>query len=109
MCRFSRGHFGEVSPLIRLIAAIVSSIFTSHLLGISMYPYEIYFLRDVMEIAFVSLILTVLCVAALTNAINMIDGCNGLASGFALITLPFFLLLSLQQEKVYVVYLICFL
>ena len=44
-----------------------------------------------------------------TNAINMIDGCNGLASGFALITLPFFLLLSLQQEKVYVVYLICFL
>lgn len=100
---------GKVSPMMRLSAAMISALLTAQLLSVAMRPYEILVVSELVKNTFFSLILTALCVASLTNAINMIDGCNGLASGFALITLPFFLLVCLQQEQIYLPSLICLL
>ena len=89
----------KISPIKRLLAAGLSATLTSVLLDASVYPTEIPLINRAIESEVLLLLITVICVSALTNSINMMDGCNGFASGYALVTLPFFYIISLSDSN----------
>ena len=74
----------DISPKLRLIFLIFVSAFTMLFLGIKVDT--IGFLRLPLLIA---IPLTLIAIAGFTNAINIIDGLNGLASGISAIFLLF--------------------
>ena len=53
--------------------------------GYSVTQTEVYLVDDLIERHFVSLVFTALAISGLTNAINVIDGFNGLAAGAVII------------------------
>ncbi|MGB1183484.1 MAG: glycosyltransferase family 4 protein, partial [Candidatus Puniceispirillaceae bacterium] len=73
--------FKSVSSFRRLLAAIISSILFIYLSGNYFTSVDIYLLDVVFSALYLFPILTIIAVAALSNAINIIDGFNGLASG----------------------------
>ncbi len=73
--------FKSVSSFRRLLAAIISSILFIYLTGTYFTSVDIYLFDAVFSTLYLFPILTIIAVAALSNAINIIDGFNGLASG----------------------------
>lgn len=73
--------FKSVSSFRRLLAAIISSILFIYLTGTYFTSVDIYLFDVVFFALYLFPILTIIAVAALSNAINIIDGFNGLASG----------------------------
>ena len=71
----------SVSSFRRLLAAIISSILFIYLTGTYFTSVDIYLFDMVFSALYLFPILTIIAIAALSNAINIIDGFNGLASG----------------------------
>ncbi|EUC14732.1 glycosyl transferase family 4 [Burkholderia sp. BT03] len=69
-----------VSPLARLVATMVAAALAYCVLGIAVTRISVPPLDFLLSYAAISCAVTVLAVAALANAINIIDGFNGLAS-----------------------------
>lgn len=78
-----------ISPSIRLMAACLSGI-CGWLLGIQVNEVELPFIDPLLAFAPVSLVLTVVIVAALSNALNMMDGMNGFVTGFSIVAFGIF-------------------
>tara|TARA_B100000686_G_C16075179_1_gene611217 strand:- start:20 stop:469 length:450 start_codon:yes stop_codon:yes gene_type:complete len=53
---------------------------------------ENFFLIDISKIKYFGIIFTIICIVALTNAFNFIDGIDGLAGSQAIIIIIFFLI-----------------
>ncbi|AJC19961.1 MraY family glycosyltransferase [Pandoraea pulmonicola] len=70
----------RVSPRTRLLCAMVSALVAYWILGIHINRVDIVLIDKMLAVPFISIVLTVVCVAAMTNAINIIDGFNGLAA-----------------------------
>ncbi|WP_287496703.1 glycosyltransferase [Pandoraea sp. CB10b_02] len=70
----------RVSPRTRLLCAMVSAVVAYWILGIHINRVDIAFIDKGLALPWISVALTVICVAAMTNAINIIDGFNGLAA-----------------------------
>jgi len=79
------GYF--LKPLIRLLFLILFStmIVTSSNLGI--YDLNFWFFDDLLENSFVNIAFTSITIALVMNAVNVIDGFNGLVAGFISIIL----------------------
>lgn len=75
----------RVSPLMRLLCTMLAAIIAYRVLGIHIARIDIRLLDPALTFAAVSTLLTVLCVAGMANAMNIIDGFNGLASMVAII------------------------
>ena len=73
--------FKTVSAKHRLLAAIISATLFIYLSGYHFTSVDIYFFDMIFDALFLFPILTIIAVAALSNAINIIDGFYGLASG----------------------------
>ena len=73
-----------VSPMIRLLAAMLAG-FVEWMMGLSLQSVDIWLIDLFLANPAISLFATILVVAALANAINMIDGLNGLSCGYAII------------------------
>ena len=73
--------FKTVSAKLRLLAAIISATLFIYLAGYYFTSIDIYLFDEIFNLLFLFPILTIIAVAALLNAINIIDGFNGLASG----------------------------
>jgi UDP-N-acetylmuramyl pentapeptide phosphotransferase/UDP-N-acetylglucosamine-1-phosphate transferase len=73
--------FKSVSSLRRLIAALIAGALFIYLSGYTLTSTDIYLFDVVFAALYLFPILTIIAVAALSNAINIIDGFNGLASG----------------------------
>ena len=73
--------FKSVSSFRRLLAAIISSGLFIYLTGTYFTSVDIYLFDLVFTALYLFPILTIIAIAALSNAINIIDGFNGLASG----------------------------
>ena len=78
-----------ITPSIRLIAACLSGV-CGWFLGIQVNEVELPFIDALLVFAPVSLLLTVIIVAALSNALNMMDGMNGFATGFSIVAFGIF-------------------
>jgi UDP-N-acetylmuramyl pentapeptide phosphotransferase/UDP-N-acetylglucosamine-1-phosphate transferase len=70
----------KVSARWRLLATSVSAALAVWLLGAAILRTDIPLLDDVIQIVPFAIALTLLCVTGVANAINIIDGFNGLAS-----------------------------
>jgi len=73
--------FKSVSSLRRLIAALISAGIFIYLSGCTLSSTDIYLFDMVFEALYLFPILTIISIAAFSNAVNIIDGFNGLASG----------------------------
>ena len=71
--------------VLRLLATIISGLLFCVMTGYSVTQTEVYLVDDLIEQHFVSLVFTALAISGLTNAINVIDGFNGLAAGAVII------------------------
>jgi len=77
----------RVSIFSRLLATMVSGVIGWKLTGYSITSVDVTFFDALLGITFFSVFFTAFCVSGLSNAVNIIDGFNGLASGFVLIAL----------------------
>lgn len=76
-----------IPPRVRMVAAIVAGIAAISLLGLRVERVDIPLLDDVVAFWPVSVAITILMVCGFTNAMNIIDGLNGLAGGLAVLML----------------------
>jgi UDP-N-acetylmuramyl pentapeptide phosphotransferase/UDP-N-acetylglucosamine-1-phosphate transferase len=70
----------RVSPMWRLLSTAVSAILASILLKATIDRLDIWGLDALMSISVVGIVFTAFCVAGIANAVNIIDGFNGLSS-----------------------------
>jgi UDP-N-acetylmuramyl pentapeptide phosphotransferase/UDP-N-acetylglucosamine-1-phosphate transferase len=77
----------RVSKEVRLVAALVSAMLAGWLLGAWVVRLDVALLQSVIATPLAMAALTCLLVAGITNAFNIIDGFNGLASGVAALIL----------------------
>ncbi|ALS59118.1 MraY family glycosyltransferase [Pandoraea norimbergensis] len=70
----------RVSPRMRLLCAMISAFVAYLILGIHINRIGIAPIDHLLTIPVISVVLTVVCTAAMTNAVNIIDGFNGLAA-----------------------------
>ncbi|WP_186424856.1 MraY family glycosyltransferase [Cupriavidus metallidurans] len=74
----------RVSPRERLVATMVSALLAVYLLGARVVRIDVAPLDIALAFPWISIIITTLAVAGLANAVNIIDGFNGLASMVAI-------------------------
>ena len=78
-----------ISPSIRLMATCLTGV-CGWFLGIQVNVVEVPTIDALLVFAPISLMLTVLIVAALSNAMNMMDGMNGFVTGFSIVAFGIF-------------------
>ena len=84
--------------VLRLLATIISGLLFCVMTGYSVTQTEVYLVDDLIERHFVSLVFTALAISGLTNAINVIDGFNGLAAGAVIIMASAFGVLAYMTD-----------
>jgi len=77
----------RVSTRVRLLATMASALLAWWLTGYALYWVDIPLIDDLLALTPIAVIFTVFAVAGMANAINLIDGFNGLAAGTVLICL----------------------
>ena len=77
----------KISIRIRLLFISLSSLIGCLLLEYSLTHIDIIYADLILNYKLISIIFTIFCVTGLVNAVNIIDGANGLACGFLLIVL----------------------
>ena len=78
----------KTSPTLRLLATMISGLtFFCILTGYAVTRLDISLVDSFISIPLISIVFTVFVMAGLANAINIIDGCHGLAAGTAVIML----------------------
>lgn len=75
----------KISPKVRLLAAALSALLVYLLLNVYLTRIGIPYLDNIFEIKLIALCFTIFCIAGIANAINIIDGYNGLASVVSMI------------------------
>lgn len=82
---FFAGFIEDITKVIRPIYRLFACLFVGFLAwmnDIAIKTVDIWFVDIMLNYPIVSLLVTMLVVAALANAINMIDGLNGLSAGY---------------------------
>jgi UDP-N-acetylmuramyl pentapeptide phosphotransferase/UDP-N-acetylglucosamine-1-phosphate transferase len=74
----------KVTPSTRFLVSMITGLLFVWFTGYSITRVDINLINPILSIEFISIFLTVLSLAGLANAMNIIDGLNGLASGTAL-------------------------
>ena len=74
----------KVTPLMRFLVSMITGLLFVWFTGYSITRVDMNLIDSILSIGFISIFLTVLSLAGLANAMNIIDGLNGLASGIAL-------------------------
>ena len=88
----------KVSPNVRLILAIISAIATMIVTNINISRTDIILIDSILNIPGISVIITLLLISGFINAINIIDGFHGIASGAVIIMLVGIFIISYIVE-----------
>lgn len=96
----------RVSVRARLIATFSSALLAAWLLGAYLPRLDIYGFDQLLKYGPLALLVTAVTVAGVSNAINIIDGFNGLAGGAVIIMLGAMGILALQVDDMFVVTLV---
>jgi UDP-N-acetylmuramyl pentapeptide phosphotransferase/UDP-N-acetylglucosamine-1-phosphate transferase len=89
----------HLKPKVRLTIASLSAAAFILFEGSRIQSIGLPFIDGVLSMSIISVLFTVFCFVALTNAINFIDGINGFASGKTLIVSGAIFLLSMQYGE----------
>ncbi|CUS76745.1 UDP-N-acetylmuramyl pentapeptide phosphotransferase/UDP-N-acetylglucosamine-1-phosphate transferase [Candidatus Kryptonium thompsonii] len=77
----------KIAPMVRFSVALVSALLSFFLMDVRITRLDIIVLDDLLRFLPLSLFITILAIAGFSNAVNLIDGFNGLASGVSMIIL----------------------
>lgn len=88
----------RVPPRVRMVGAIVAGLAAISLLGLRVERIDIPLLDDMVAFWPVSVAITVLMVCGFTNAMNIIDGLNGLAGGLTVLMLGATAVVAAQMD-----------
>lgn len=77
----------ELSPRQKLIGISLAAIYLFFIAGIKMDHIKVFGLNEFILPGWLSFIVTIIWILAITNSINLIDGLDGLASGVSIISL----------------------
>lgn len=77
----------KLSPRFRLLISFISALVAIFLLEAYIIRTGLFFLDYLVHYKIISVIFSAIAIAGITNAINIIDGLNGLSSGTAMILL----------------------
>ncbi len=77
----------KVGVMARLLATMASGVLGWLLTGISLTGVDVPMLDSLLSYTFISVAFTAFAVGGVANAVNIVDGFNGLASGFVIIAL----------------------
>ena len=91
-------HF-TIKPKMRLVIASVSASAFIWVQGSLIQSVGLPILDDALSITIVSTLFTIFCLVALTNALNFIDGINGLASGKTMIVASAIWMFSMSYSE----------
>lgn len=91
-------HYSTSSKL-RIFVGSISVLIGVYLSGINLTSIDIEPLENLIAFPLISLFLTVFAIVGLTNAINLIDGVNGFALGYTLISSIALFFVSLQFKE----------
>ena len=75
----------KVGVMARLLATMASGVLGWALTGVSLSSVDIPLVDSLLSLTLVSVVFTAFAVGGVANAVNIIDGFNGLASGFVVI------------------------
>ena len=90
----------NIKPYIRLLSTLLSSFLVTFFLDIEILKVGLEYFEKYIMVGFVPLILTVLSIVLLTQALNIIDGLDGLALGTSVLIFSSLIYLSyLHQDK----------
>ena len=92
----------KVSPKKRLVFASISAILTIVLLKVYVYKLDIIFVDDLLKFLPFAFIFTIFAITGVSNAYNIIDGFNGLASGVAIIVLLSFVYMAIKLNDIFI-------
>ena len=84
----------QISPQIRFVMSVLAGYFFVSFTGYSITDVEVESVEFILSSPHMSIFLTALAIASLSNAINIIDGLNGLAGGSVIIMLSAFCFLT---------------
>lgn len=85
---------GNISPAVRYGATAISAYLLVAVFDLEILRYDFFVFDALVEHAVVSALLSVFCIAGVTQSFNIIDGKNGLSSGMALLALVALLLVA---------------
>ena len=74
----------RIAPVVRLVASLLTGMLFVWLSEVAISRTGVGFVDTILGIQGVAFVLTILAIAALSNAMNMIDGLNGLSHGTSL-------------------------
>jgi len=90
----------NLSPILRLIFILLSSLVLVIYSDISLKQFDFFLFDQLLKIPLINIIFTTLTISLVINSFNIIDGFNGLVSGFSLIVLGSMIYLSHNIESV---------
>ncbi len=93
----------KVSVKVRLFATIASGLIASAWLGATIPHFNVWGLDSLMTIPLFAALATAFCAGGVANAVNIIDGFNGLASGALVVMAAGFALLGVSLNDPIVV------
>ncbi|MBO9399481.1 MraY family glycosyltransferase [Shimia sp. R9_3] len=89
----------DMSPKVRLLAAFASASLAMILTGALLPRLGVPFLDTIVGLTFVGVLLTLLWSAGACHALNLIDGLNGLASGYSMMaSVAFFVIAGMTGD-----------
>jgi len=97
----------EVSARFKFIAIFIA-VFLLWLNGFSVYSFGSWFGYDLVLPSFLALIFSMFALSGFTNALNLIDGIDGLSSSISIVILSFFTLIGLEYHSEIIVVLSSF-
>ncbi len=77
----------KITPRARMLGAAVAGAFAIALLDSRLVRVDVFIFDDLIGFAPASIVLTLLMVCGFTNAVNIVDGLNGLAGGLSVLML----------------------
>ena len=77
----------KITPRVRMLGAAIAGALVIALLDSRLVRVDVFFFDDLIGFASMSILLTLLMVCGFTNAMNIVDGLNGLAGGLAVLML----------------------
>lgn len=87
-----------IKPKFRLGCGIISGVIFLYLSNYTLTRVDLIFIDYFLEFKVISFIFTILCIATFTNAMNIIDGLNGLAIGISILILTSLLIISYEYQ-----------
>jgi len=92
----------KISPKARLGFAIISSLVAIYIFDVYINRLDIPFVDTLLSIEILAVIFTVFALTGVSNAYNIIDGFNGLASGVAVLVLLSFVYIATKLNDIFI-------